>query len=82
MKGMDRDRIEKFTEFLIIGVAMGIVEDLIAVKLATGATIDARMIFVVLAVAIPFAAFSEVIVDGEEFPVLTPLNEKLHSLIN
>ena len=60
---MDADQIERFMEFLLIGVVMGTVEDLIAVKLATGETIDPRMIFVVVAVAIPFAAFSELIVD-------------------
>jgi len=60
---MDADQIERFMEFLLIGVVMGTVEDLIAVKLATGETIDPKMIFVVVAVAIPFAAFSELIVD-------------------
>lgn len=78
---MDRQRVETFTEFLLIGVVMGTVEDLIAVKLATGATIDPRMIVIIVLVAIPFAAFSEFVVDGEEFPILTPLNEKIHSIM-
>lgn len=78
---MNREQIERFTEFLIIGVAMGTVEDLIAVKLATGATIEPRMIGVIVLVAIPFAAFSEMIVDGDEFRLLEPLNRKLHSLL-
>lgn len=78
---MDRQRVETFTEFLLIGVVMGTVEDLIAVKLATGATIDPRMILIIVLVAIPFAAFSEFVVDGEEFPILTPLNEKIHSIM-
>jgi hypothetical protein len=79
---MNRDQVERFTEFLVIGVAMGVIEDLIAVKLATGEVIDMRMIGIVFLVAIPFAAFSEMVVDGEEFPLLTPLNEKLHELVN
>ncbi|AOV94399.1 hypothetical protein AQV86_00560 [Nanohaloarchaea archaeon SG9] len=64
---MDKHHVERFLEFLTIGVLMGVIEDLIAVKLATGETIDLRMIGVVLLVAIPFAAFSELIVDHDDF---------------
>jgi hypothetical protein len=57
----------RLLEFLIIGVVMGIGEDLLAVKLATDATIDWRIIWVVVAVAIPFAFVSEIIVDNPKF---------------
>lgn len=62
-----RERLERFLEFLLIGVAMGVVEDLIAIKLATDAAFDARVLVIVIAVAIPFAAISELIVDRKDF---------------
>lgn len=67
--------LERFLEFLLIGVVMGLVEDLLALKLATGAEIDLRVIGIVLLVAIPFAAFSELIVDHEKFPIWRRLFE-------
>lgn len=66
---MDREKVERFLEFLVIGVALGLVEDLLALKLATGAEIDLRVIGIVLLVAVPFAAFSELVVDHEDFPL-------------
>ena len=57
----------RLLEFLVIGVVMGIGEDLLAVKLATDATIDWRIIWVVVAVAIPFAFVSEIVVDNPKF---------------
>lgn len=51
----------------MIGVLMGVTEDLIAVKLATGASINPEIVLVVLAVALPFAAFSELVVDRKDF---------------
>lgn len=75
---MHRRHVERFLEFLIIGVIMGVVEDLIAVKLATGATIDANIIWIVFLVAIPFAALSELVVDRKDFRVFRRIAEKLH----
>lgn len=60
---MDLERLEVFLEFLIFGVVMGITEDLIAVKLATGEVITWEIIGIVTIVAIPFAAIGELIVD-------------------
>ena len=57
----------RILEFLVIGVVMGIGEDLLAVKLATDATIDWRILWIVIAVAIPFAFISEVVVDNPKF---------------
>ncbi|MCK4670034.1 MAG: hypothetical protein KAT43_02430 [Nanoarchaeota archaeon] len=42
---------------------MGIFEDLIAITLVTGQMITLRTIIIVALVAIPFAAFGELIVD-------------------
>lgn len=60
---MNKKQVELFFEFLIFGVIMGVVEDLIAVKLATGEPITAKVVGVVILVAIPFAAIGELIVD-------------------
>ena len=66
-KGMSRLKKLRIIEFLIIGVVMGTIEDLIAVFAATDAEINFRVIFVVLLVAFPFAFLSEVVVDHPRF---------------
>ena len=55
-------RLGRILEFFIIGVAMGIVEDIIAVTISTGAPITWKVILVVTLVAIPFAIISELVV--------------------
>lgn len=62
-----RQRLIRFLEFLVIGVAMGLLEDLLAVALATDASIDARVVLIVLIVALPFAVVSELVVDHPRF---------------
>jgi len=59
-------KVEVFLEFLIFGVIMGVVEDLIAVTLSTGAQITWHVIGVITLVAIPFAVIGELIVDRIE----------------
>lgn len=66
---MERKHVERFFEFLTIGVLMGVIEDLIAISLVTNEPVNPKMILVVLLVAVPFAAFSELIVDHEDFEV-------------
>lgn len=70
---MDHHHIERVIEFFVIGVAAGVLEDLIAVKLATGATIDARVVGIVVLVSIPFAVLSELVVDREDFALFRRL---------
>jgi len=65
---MSHNRLEIFFEFLIFGIVMGVVEDLIAVTLITGQPITWRAIFIITLVAIPFAALGELIIDRIEFP--------------
>jgi hypothetical protein len=74
---MERQRAERFLEFLLVGVVMGGIEDLIAVKLATGAKLQPETILVVIAVAVPFAAFSELIVDSNKNNVLRHLSARI-----
>lgn len=63
---MDWRRLEVFLEFLIFGVMMGIAEDLIVVKLSTGASITWKTLGIITLVAVPFAAIGELIVDRIE----------------
>ncbi len=65
---MKHNRLEIFLEFLIFGIVMGVVEDVIAITLITGQPITWRAIFIIILVAIPFAALGELIVDRIEFP--------------
>ena len=60
-------RLEIFLEFLIFGVIMGLTEDLIAVRLATNEPITWKVIWIVIAVTIPFAIIGELIVDRKSW---------------
>jgi hypothetical protein len=71
---MKKKHINRFLEFLLIGMAMGIVEDLIAVSVVSGNPIDLRTVFVIALIAFPFAAFSELIVDRKDFSFLRSKN--------
>ena len=66
---MDRKVLERFLEFFLIGLLLGIVEDIIAIKLSTGAPITWKMIGIIALVALPFAAFSELVVDKTDLIV-------------
>lgn len=74
---MRNKHLERFLEFLIIGVALGVTEDLLAVKLSTGAMIDLETVGIVVMVAVPFAAFSELIVDRADFRFIEKVASKL-----
>lgn len=54
-------------EFLIFGVLVGIVEDLIAVKYAAGAEITLEILGIVVLIAIPFAVLGEILIDQVDF---------------
>jgi len=60
-------KIEVIFEFLIFGIVIGITEDLIAIKFATGEPITLKIIGIVVLVAIPFAIVGEVIFDKIDF---------------
>lgn len=66
MSRLSSDKFERFLEFAIVGILLGVTEDLIAVKVATGAQIGLETIAIVVAVALPFAAISELVVDRDE----------------
>jgi len=58
----------RLLEFFIVGLALGVMEDLIAIWLATDSYIDLRVILIAALVALPFAIISEIIVDQKRFP--------------
>lgn len=49
---------------------MGIIEDLIAIKAVSDATLTWESIVLVALIALPFAAFSELVVDRKDFSLL------------
>ena len=57
----------RFLEFFLIGVVLGIFEDVLAVWFATGEPITLKVIGVVFLVALPFAIISEYVVDHPKF---------------
>ena len=57
----------RFLEFFAIGLVFGIGEDLLAIRLTTNASITLEMIGLVFIVTLPFAIFSELIVDHPGF---------------
>jgi len=70
-------RLEVFLEFLIFGIIMGVTEDIIAVKVATGASITWHTVWIITLVAIPFAIIGELLVDKINFiPYLKKLFKK------
>lgn len=64
---MTRAKKLRLLEFLLIGVVMGVVEDLIAVILATDSKFSWSIVWVVFLVALPFAFISEIVVDHPKF---------------
>ncbi|MEW5805557.1 MAG: hypothetical protein AB1721_02445 [Patescibacteria group bacterium] len=64
---MNWKRVEVFLEFLIFGILIGIIEDLIAIKVATGQPITFQVFKAVFLIAIPFAFLGEIVVDKIDF---------------
>lgn len=64
---MKAKHLEVLFEFLIFGIVIGVVEDLIAVKVTTGENITWHTVGIVILVAIPFAILGELIADHVDF---------------
>jgi hypothetical protein len=52
-------------EFFVVGLVMGITEDILAIKFATNAKITIETFKVAFLVALPFAVISELLVDSK-----------------
>lgn len=60
-------RVMRFFEFFVIGILMGLLEDILAIFFATKQPITLRVILIAAIVAIPFAIFTELVVDKPSF---------------
>lgn len=60
-------RVELIFELITFGTIMGIVEDLIAIKATTDATITMKSFFIVVIIAIPFAIIGELVITKIDF---------------
>jgi len=74
---MKRKHIARFLEFLVIGILMGVTEDLLAIWLTTDEPFTLEMVVIVVLVAIPFAALAELVIDRED---IRPFQYVLHRL--
>lgn len=59
--------LSRFLEFFLVGIVLGVTEDLLAIFLVTNEPIDLRVFGIAFFVALPFAIFSELIVDHNKF---------------
>lgn len=57
----------RITEFVIMGIILGMIEDLLAITFATDSEITIKTISIVFLSALPFAIVSELIVDSKRF---------------
>ena len=57
----------RLVEFFVIGFLFGIIEDLIAITIATDGYFELKYIWIAAIVALPFAIISELIVDHPNF---------------
>lgn len=57
----------RLLEFFLIGLVFGVIEDLLAIYFSTDAKITRETLVIVFLVALPFAIFSELIVDHPGF---------------
>jgi len=64
---MNWKKLEVFLEFLIFGIVVGVIEDVIAVTVATGEPITWKIVGIVVLIAIPFAFIGEVVADQIDF---------------
>lgn len=60
-------RLEVFFEFLVFGIVVGVVEDLIAVEVVADVPITWSVVGIIVLIAIPFAVIGEVLVDRIDF---------------
>lgn len=70
---------KNFLGFLIFGVLLGFIENLIVINLATGQTLTSQVILVSFFVVIPFAIIGELVIDKITFFPKTK-NKNLHHL--
>lgn len=63
-------------EFFVLGVIMGLTEDLLAIHFATDAVITFDVVKIAFLIAVPFAIINEILVDAQVFRRLINNNHK------
>jgi hypothetical protein len=69
-----------FFEFLVGGVILGLIEDVILIKILTDEPITFQIFWIILLVTIPFAFFGEYVVDKIDFLKIFKLNKKYRKI--
>ncbi len=69
-----------FLEFLIGGIILGIIEDIIIIKLLTDKPITWQILLIIVAIAIPFALIGEYVVDKVDFVKIFKLDRKYRKI--
>lgn len=57
----------RILEFIIAGLVLDLIENIITIKLTTGAMITFEVLIVALVVVVPFAILTELIIDHPSF---------------
>jgi hypothetical protein len=57
----------RIAEFIVAGLALDLLENIISIKLTTGAAITKEVFITALLVVIPFAIVTEIIIDHPKF---------------
>lgn len=63
-----KERTSRLIEFFVVGLAMGIFEDVMAVWAVSGEPVAWSKMWIVVLIALPFAFISEWVVDHPDFP--------------
>lgn len=57
----------RILEFVVAGILLDLIENIISIKLTTGATLKPKVFLVTLLVVVPFAVVTELIIDHPRF---------------
>lgn len=57
----------RILEFIVAGLILDLVENIISIKLTTGASITGKVFWIALTVVVPFAVVTELIIDHPSF---------------
>ena len=76
-----RKRLFVFLELLIGGIILGIVEDIILIKILTNEPITWHIIWIIFLVTLPFAFFGELVIDKINFLKLFKLDKKYRKIV-
>ena len=60
-------KMEVIFELIVFGVVIGMIEDIIAIKITTGEMVTWEMVGIIVLVAVPFAILGEVVFDKIDF---------------